>query len=800
MENSESGKGQSANPRRQKRRAEYRKNIRRQTERARRNMRYSMFLVAVFVVIFSVRIVQLLYGLSITDHRKYTEMAANTHTERYPVYSTRGNILAADGTELAISTYTYTVGLTPGVFGPSKSSNLTQAEVEEEFCRILELDVLQFRKDLLEYKDRAYIQVRRSISGELNDELTKFLTESSVSGVRRDANQARYYPQGELGSQIIGFANVRDDNLAGVTGIESYYNSELAGQAGYVYREVDNYYGQPLPGSSSADVPSTPGSTLGLTMQPDLQRLVQSMVEELSISLGARNGAQVIVMNPDTGAVLAMSNENNYDLNNPTAAPHNIAPEDWDPNNNKEQQDYMTGTVWTSRAIRYPHEIGSIIKPFVLSSALDEGVIDKDTLLSDEPIYISGWDYAISSYDGVNRGMLTPAESIWDSRNPPFVRLAQMMGITTFYDYIQALGLRDKTGLDLPNETIGLFHQNPQEIDMAVTAFGEQVTITPMQIANDYAMLANGGMLMQPYLVQKYYDAEGNVVKETAPQQIRRVISEQSAAEVRDMMIGVGRYGTGSRAYVPGLEAGYKTGTSSRAVDGSETDNSFTVSAVILLPADDPKYVIYVSAYDVAGRLGRGTQVMAREIADFLADRDNLPVQYKAFDYNYIYRDRFPDSVIGLDREEASLQVMDASFWPVQADTLKAGATVQSQYPTAGQNIGYNGKIWLSDQAGALPEKRVILPDFTGLTVEEALREARRLNLNLSFDGANRAGVCTSMTVIDADLAGGDAPGANVREYTLVNLRYDGDDAPGPQVDDSMVPGYSNGLGWNYVP
>ncbi len=544
----------------------------------------------------------------------------------------------------------------------------------------------------------------------------------------------------------------------------------------------------------------TPGYTLGLSIQPDLQALVQGMVEELSVALDAQNGAQVIVMDPDTGAVLAMSGENNFDLNNPSSAPHNIDPDEWRPGSNQEQQDYMTGTIWTSRAIRYPHEVGSIIKPFILASALDEGVATKDTLLNDEPIYISGWNYAISSYDGVNRGMLTPAEAIWDSRNPPFVRLAQQLGIPTFYEYIRALGLRDKTGLDLPNETIGLFHQNPQEIDMAVTAFGEQVTITPMQITNAYAMLANGGMLMQPYLVETFYDEAGNVVKETAPKEVRRVISEDSAAEVREMMIGVGRYGTGTRAYVPGQEAGYKTGTSSRAVDGSETDNSFTVSAVILLPADDPEYVIYVSAYDVAGRLGRGTQVMAREIADYLVNRDNLPITYKAFDYNYLFRDRFPDTVLGQSRDQAALTVMDASFWPVMVDTLEAGEAVQSQYPLAGQNLGYNGKIWLSDQAGALPETRVILPDFTGLTVEEALREARRLNLNLSFDGGNRAGVCTTMTVIDPELAGGEVAGANVREYTLINLRYDGDDAPGPSVDDSMVPGYNNGLGWNYTP
>lgn len=795
MDIRESEQTPNVNLRRQKRRAEYVRNIRKQTERSRRNMRYGMFLVVLFIVAFSARIVQMLYGITVTDHKMYTEMAANTHTSQYPVFSTRGNILDSDGKQLAISTYTYTIGITPKVFGPRKTSDLTQAEAEEEFCRILDVDLYSFRQSLIENEERAYIVVKRVISGEVNEKLKTFLSEGKISGVRSDSNQARYYPQGDLASQIIGFANKREDNLSGVTGVESYYNEELSGKAGYVYRQVDNYWSQPLPNTSQADVPATPGYDLKLTIQSDLQRMVQDLTEQMTSATGALNGGQTIVMDPRTGSILAMSGENNFDLNNPAAAPPGYDPAEWNPNTNKEHMEYMTGQIWSNRATRYPYEIGSVMKPFVLAAGLDENVLDVNTAVDDSYVYVTGWPYPISSYDNRSRGLLSPAEAIWDSRNPPFVRIALQMGVPTFYDYVKALGLRDKTGVDLPNETVGLIHKNPQEIDMAVTAFGEQVTITAMQIANDYAMLANGGTLMKPRVVEALLDSAGNVVKEFAPETIRRVFSEESTREVREIMIGVGRYGTAKKAYIPGIEGGYKTGTSSRALGGSTSDNSFSHTAVILLPAEDPKYLIFSTMHDLDQLYAKGAQVTAREIGTYLIERDNLPLTYKAYDNNFIFRNFYPDKYVGLNREIAQQKIYGAGFLPVLAEGLAEGDLVKSQYPPAGLNTSYSARIWLSGENDALPNEYVLLPDFTGLTVLEAQREARRLGLNIAFNGSNRAGVCTSQSVLKPELAGGKDPGEQVRMYTQLILNYDGTDSPGPKVDDSLTRGYDNGTG-----
>lgn len=775
--------------------SDFRRDIRKQTERARHNMQKGMFIVIAFVLALSVMIFRALYQIAITEHREYSELAANTHTVQYPVYPTRGNILDADGKDLAISTYTYTIGVTPSVFGPRRGAEMSDAEAEEGFCKILDVDVYNFRRQLKEKEKAAYMVVRRTISAETNDKLTKFLRENRISGVRQDANQARYYPQNDLASTVIGFANKAEGSLNGVIGIEAYYNQELAGQAGYVYRQVDNYWSQELPNTSSADVPAVPGLDLRLTLQSDLQRFCQDLALKMADATLARNGAQLLVMEPQSGEILAMTGENNFNLNDPAGPPTGYQGTDWHPNSDKKQMDYMTGTIWTNRAINFPHEVGSVMKPFVLGMALDEAAISLTDQISDDFVYIKGWPYPISSYDGKSRGLLTPAEAIWDSRNPPFVRIAQKLGLKTFYDYIKALGLRDRTGVDLPYEKTGLIHKDLLELNMAVTAFGEQVTITSLQMANDYCMLANGGNLLKPRLADALLNSSGEVVKEYKTEVTRQVLSEDTCRSIRNIMVGVGRYGTAQRAYLPGVEAGFKTGTSSRAVDGSDKDNSFTLTAVCLLPADEPKYVIYSCVHDVSERYHKMAQVAARQVAEYLIERDNMPLHFKAYDYNFLFAKRYPDDYSGRDYMKAQYSVTHMGMIPVLSPGFGKEDLVATQYPLPGLNCAYNTRIWLSPKSGDYPEEYVTLPDFRGLTAEEALREAERLKLNIALTGSNRAGRVTEQTVYSPEIAGGSQAGEKVRLYSLISLAFDGEGAPGPYNDDSLTRGYDDGSG-----
>lgn len=762
-------------------------------------MRIGMSFVFLGVLIISVLIVRSLYTIAVVRHREYSEMAANTHTVQHPVYAARGNIVDSEGKSLAISTYTYTIGVTPKVFGPPKnrSTEAERAKAEADFCALLGVDLKWFQEKMKANEKAAYMTVKKNIPAELNDKLSVLIKEQNIRGVARDANQARYYPQNELAGTLVGFANKQDQNLAGVIGVEAYYNKELAGETGYVYRQIDNYWAQSLPNTVQADIPAVPGVDVRMTIQSDLQRLAQDLAMKMNSAAEPLNGAEVIVLDAQTSKVLAMSSETSFNPNDPLGPPVGLPAGNWDPQHNKEQMDYLTGRVWTERALNYPHEVGSVVKPFVMAMGLDEAVINLNSELDDEPIVFPEWPHPISSYDGKSRGLLSPEESLWDSRNPPFVRISMMLGLDRFYDYVKALGFRDRTGIDMAGETKGLLHSEHTRLNMAVTSFGEQVTITGLRMATDYAMLANGGTLYKPQVVDALL-RDGEPVKEFKPEAVRQVFSEESCREVRRMMIGVGRYGTGQHIYLPGLEAGYKTGTSSRALFDSETDNYSTHTAVCLLPAEEPKYVIYCIIHDSETELQKAAQISARIIGDYLAERDNMRRVYKAYDYNYFFRKVYPADVRGMSQAEARTEVYQQRLDAVLAENFNVNNAVQNQYPSPGLNTACNSMIWLTDEGGALPSGRVACPDFTGMKAEEALREAKRLKLNVCLIGRNRAGVCTSQKVEEPELAGGSEPGNMIREYSLLTLSFDGEGQEGPQADDSLVPGYNDGSGKRY--
>jgi stage V sporulation protein D (sporulation-specific penicillin-binding protein) len=779
-------------------REEYVDRIRRQTRRAKYGLRKSFMLVIIGVLAFSVAITASLYKITVKDHKKYSEMAANTHTARYPIYPARGNIRSADGKDLAISTFTYTVGVTPGIFGPSKNSDYTQAQVEEKVAKILDIDLLKFRQDLKENEDAAYMVVKKEITAEKNDELNAFLDEAKVYGMRQDANQARYYPQGDLASTIVGFANKRDKNIEGVIGIESYYNSLLGGKPGYYYGQVDNYWGQTLPNTSQIYVPAEDGYDLELTIQSDLQAKAQELSRQAAEVTNSLNGAQMLVLDAKTGAILAMAGDNYFDLNDPMEAPYNVDPKSWDPSKKKEQLDYLTGTYWYGKSASQPYEVGSTFKPFVLGMALDEGTITPDSIVSDEFVYIEGWPEAISSYDDMSKGDISISYAIWDSRNPPFVRIAQGLGLDTFYKYISRLGLREKTGLDVAGENVGLVHQEPQEIDMAVTAFGEQITMTGLRLATDYVMLANNGAMLRPYLVQRVVDADGEIKEEHQPEVIRNVYSADTAEKVRQIMVGVGRYGTGQKLYVTGVESAYKTGTSTRNLHGGHSDDTETRNYVTLMPADNPRYVIYSATHDIKRQNGWPLEAIHRQMEEYIAYRDDMPFTYKAYDLNKIFSVRYTADAVGKDFTEGQKALMWQGIYPVLDSGLKPGKTIQSQYPPAGGYCAYDSRVWVSDKANALPDEWTTMEDFTGLTLENAKKQAQRLGLNVVCMGGNRAGTVTDQEVSYQDLAGGSKPGDLIRKYSTVVLYFYGDDNPGPYEDDSLTYGMNDGTGALY--
>ncbi len=784
-----SSKKQEA-PRRAISRTQFSKNIREITGESRQRMKWQTVVIWIIMAIFLVLILLNLYNLTVVEYKNYTELAARTHTRQANHYPDRGNIYAANGTELAVSTYTYTIGVSPDVFGPRDNSAYTKDEVIDGMAQILEIDADSFRDNLEANAEAVYMVVKRNIDPAMNDALNEFIAEARISGVATDANQARYYPGGSFASNVLGFANKTDQQLAGVSGIELSYNDLLSGQTGYSYSEVDNYWRQNLPGSLSASIPAVDGSNLRLTIQEDVQTEIERLVDYMEGAYQPDNGSQIIVVDTTTGGIIAYSSSLRYDLNSPTDAPTLINSDTWNPGADREQQDYMTGTVWSNQAVRFPYEVGSVLKPFVYGMGFDEGILDRTMALNDEPITVAGW--TMSSYDNANKGYLSVPETLWDSRNPAFVRLAQDIGMDDFYSYIDLIGARSVSGVDLPNEVVGLFHTDPQPIDMAVTSFGEQVTMTLMQLVNSYLAMANDGQMITPHFADAILDDEGNVVSLFEAEVKRQIFSKETTSEILDMMIGVGRYGTARPSYFPGVEVAYKTGTSSKDSDGDGRDDLATYNTVSLMPANDPKYLVITVSHDVEISVSAISHKINGDIQEFLAKRDNFNFNYKAYDYNLVFSDLYTRNIIGSSFYQGARDIAYRGMHIVSDDEINWTSTINSQYPVPGYLASFDADIWVSEEANDLPENFVQLPDFTGMTAFEARELAKSLNLNVKLTGSRRAAGASSQSILNPELAGGSEPGDMVREYSQIILHFD-EGEYAPEYDDSIVAGKSEG-------
>ena len=309
-------------------------------------------------------------------------------------------------------------------------------------------------------------------------------------------------------------------------------------------------------------------------------------------------GAFAIVMDVQTGAIWAMADSRSFDLNNPAGPPPGIHPDDWNPSEDPDDIDYLTSNVWVNQATMFPYEPGSTFKPFTSCMALDEQKVGLDEYLSDAPVWVGDWtEYPISCWAedyGFNHGAVTLGEAIMHSCNPPFVHLALRLGIDKFYDYINLMGMNERTGIDLPAESVGLVHQDPNVVDMATLAIGEQSTITGIRLAQLYAALGNGGNMMTPHIADTLLDNDGNVVRQFKPEIQRRVFSAESTRLVLERMIaGTHIGGSGPDIYFPGHLSAGKTGTSLAPYGDQENACTYTVATVT--PYNDPQFVVLVS-------------------------------------------------------------------------------------------------------------------------------------------------------------------------------------------------------------
>ena len=753
-------------------------NSRKKTQRGQtkvgRGARGGIFVAALFIFLAAAYLLYSLARIMIYDHETYAREAASQHYRQIIDYPERGEIRDANGFALAVNNYVYTIGITPASLNTIPVGRLPREEIIEGMARILEIDVEEMTEKAGQLES-SYVILKKNVNRTMYNELRDFLILHQIGGVSIDAEMDRYYPENDLASNIIGFTNKEQQLISGVNGLEAYYNDVLSGVPGYTYAEVDNYSNAELPYTVPTVEEAIDGYNLQLNIDKNIQSILEDELDRYVELFSMAEGGVAIVMNPHTGAILGMAQNGRYDLNEPFAVPsfYDGDEAEWDPHEHEDDMDYLTQKIWLNRAISEPYEPGSTYKALTAAMALDQQSVNETQTFSDDPIFVDGWEeYPISCSVHGGHGFVTMEQGLWTSCNPVYVQVAQSMGVNTFYQYVQAFGHHEITGIDLPYEVSGIQQMNPVEIDMAVNSFGEQATLTPMQMVNAFATLGNGGILYTPQVVDKIIDRNGNVLDDIAAEPVRRVISEETSTRILEYMRGVVTEGGGASADILGYRVAGKTSTST----SGENEERIVISFASVAPYDDPEIAVIAILYLPQPKtLSWPSQLLNRDITERTLKYLGVPKVYTFEDLEGLFTQENVRNLIGRDVRN-SVQNSPIVNWDIVAEEgADFDDIVTAQYPSADEMANGFGTIYAS-VSGEIPEDLVRVPDFSGLNIDEAREMAEEYGVNIKLTGTHYRGTVTSQDILKDE----DGNPAMVQRYSIIEFGASPTPSPSP--------------------
>ena len=500
----------------------------------------------------------------------------------------RGTIYDSSGKNvLAISSTVETVTVNPG--------NIKKEDKEKVAKKLSEIFSLDYETVLKKVNKRSSIEtIVKKVDKEKTDELRVWMEENNIlTGINIDEDTKRYYPNGNLASQIIGFCG--SDNQ-GLDGIEAKYDDELKGEKGSIKRHTDAK-GSEIGEEGENYVSAVDGNDLVLTIDLNIQSIVEKYLEEACIDNKCTDGGNIVIMNPKNGDILAMATYPSYNLNDPFVAYTDELKQNWD---NMSQNDKTTSlqAVWRNKAIADTYEPGSVFKIITASAALEEGITDTDNEgefsctggIEVAGVRIKCWRYYRP------HGSESLRQALMNSCNPVFIGLGQKLGVETYYNYLEKFRLLEITGIDLPGEANSIFLKEDKvgPVELATISFGQRFEITPIQLVSAVSAVANGGTSVKPRVVKQIINSKTKEITDIPIENNGTVISKETSEKVLSMMESVVSEGTGKNAKVAGYRIGGKTGTSE---DGVNT-NKYVTSFLGVAPIDDPQVVLLVTLYN----------------------------------------------------------------------------------------------------------------------------------------------------------------------------------------------------------
>ena len=528
-----------------------------------------------------------LYWLQLAAGDWYTRRALGQQLRDTVVPADRGRIYSADGVLLAANSSCWTLRASPREMPADKLELAAHG-----LAQILELDEAAL---LEKFRDRASNDclLRYRVERSMADAVRDFCEENGITGIRINQDSKRWYPQGEFLASVLGFTNV--DN-AGVSGLELEYNEQLTGQNGVVLTAV-NAWGYTLEQSYETEQFPVEGSSLWLTIDANIQHYLENALNYAVQEHHVAARAVGIVLDVNTGAVLAMSTTPAYDPNQPRILYDEAARAAVDALSGEQRTAALQlaqQTQWRNKAVSDLYEPGSVFKLITCAAALDAGAITRNSsFYCGESISVAGTRFHCANHK--RHGTQTVTQALENSCNQSFIQIGARLGKEAFCDYFAAFGLREPTGIDLPAEPKKSLYYTADRmgpVELASCAFGQSSKISYLEMAAAVCAVVNGGKLMQPYLVSDILAPDGTVLEHRDPVCKQQVIQPETSAVMREMMEAVVLYGGGRNARIQGYRVGGKSGTSQKL--DSADEKARIASFVAVAPIDDPQFLCLV--------------------------------------------------------------------------------------------------------------------------------------------------------------------------------------------------------------
>ncbi|MFC4320278.1 stage V sporulation protein D [Litchfieldia salsa] len=600
---------------------------------------------------------------------KLTALAEDSWSRDIPFEPERGEILDRNGVPLATNQSAPSVLVVPRQIEDP-------AEAAEQLAAILNMS-----------KEEAYKHVTKRVNIErinpegrkISHEKAKEIRALGLKGVYIAEDSIRHYPFGSYLSHVLGFAGI--DNQ-GLTGLELYYDDELKGERGSV-KFYASAKGQRIPDIADDYTPPKDGLNLNLTIDTRVQTIIERELDNAEATYNP-DAIIAIAMNPKTGEILAMSSRPDYD----PANFRNVSPDIYNRNL----------PIWSS------YEPGSTFKIITLAAALEEGKVDLTKDEFNDPGFVKVANARLKCWKRGGHGHQTFLEVVQNSCNPGFVELGERLGKDMLFKYIKDFGFGQKTGIDLQGEGKGILFNLDRvgPVEQATTAFGQGVSVTPIQQVAAVAAAVNGGILYTPYIAKEWVDPiTGEVVSKTEPQPKGRIISEETSEEIRYALESVVALGTGRGAFVEGYRVGGKTGTAQKAQGGRYLENNHVVSFIGFAPADDPELVVYLAVDNPKGTVQFGGVVAAPIVGNIMEDSLRA-IGVKPRENQIEKKTTWLDpqlisvpNVIGLSKSELAQQLVD-----LKIEMSGDGSVVIDQAPNPGEKVeqGTPLRILLGDE------------------------------------------------------------------------------------------------------